>query len=69
MGEANGCYILDWEYYIIDSKPPWSCDPDCRLTVNIYGFDTKDEPVDELKIFGVIVDRRLRWTAHIDQVS
>ncbi|KAF5533210.1 hypothetical protein FPHYL_13652 [Fusarium phyllophilum] len=55
--------------HLMHFKPPWSRDPDCRLTVNIEGFDTKNEPVDELKILGVIVDRRLRWTAHIDQIE
>lgn len=57
------------KYHLMHFKPPWSRDPDCRLTVNIDGFDTKDEPLDELKILGVIVDRRLRWTAHVAQVS
>lgn len=57
------------KYHLMHFKPPWSRDPDCRLTVNIEGFDTKNEPVDELKILGVIVDRRLRWTGYIAEVS
>ncbi|KAF5568012.1 hypothetical protein FNAPI_416 [Fusarium napiforme] len=57
------------KYHLMHFKPPWSRDPDCRLTVNIEGFDTKNEPVDELKILGVIVDRRLRWTAHIAEIE
>ncbi|KAF4495975.1 general repressor of transcription [Fusarium agapanthi] len=55
--------------HLMHFKPPWSRDPDCRLTVNIEGFDTKNLPVDELKILGVIVDRRLRWTAHIAEIQ
>ncbi|KAF5669113.1 ADP-ribosylation factor 8 [Fusarium denticulatum] len=54
------------KYHSMHFKPRWSRDPDCRLTVNIEGFDTKNEPVDELKILGVVVDRRLRWEAVLE---
>ncbi|PNP81273.1 hypothetical protein FNYG_05305 [Fusarium nygamai] len=30
------------KYHLMHFKPPWSRDPDCRLTVNIEGFDTKN---------------------------
>lgn len=59
---AEKCHLMHF-------KPPWNRDPYCRLTVNIDGFETKNEPVDELKILGVVVKRRLRWTAHVTEVS
>lgn len=65
MGETHGCYIFDWEVPL----DAFQGDPDCRLTVSIEGFDKKNEPVDELKILWVIVDRRLQWTAHIAEIS
>ncbi|KAI7760978.1 hypothetical protein LZL87_012131 [Fusarium oxysporum] len=40
-----------------------------KPTVNIEGFDTKNEPVNDLKILGVIFDRRLRWTAHGTEIE
>ncbi|KAF5672061.1 hypothetical protein FHETE_3933 [Fusarium heterosporum] len=63
-----GASFSTGKYHLMHFKAPWSREPDCKLIVNIEGFDTEHEPVDTLKILGVIIDRQLRWTDHITYV-
>ncbi|KAF4994823.1 hypothetical protein FGRMN_5557 [Fusarium graminum] len=63
-----GASFSTGKYHLMHFKAPWSREPDCKLTVEIEGFDTEHEPVEKLKVLGVIIDRQLRWTEHITYV-
>ncbi|KAG5757117.1 hypothetical protein H9Q72_014431 [Fusarium xylarioides] len=66
---AAGVTFSTGKYHLMHFKPPWSREEDCNLLVDIQGYNTENEPAAVIKILGVFVDHRLRWTDHIAKIS
>ena len=58
------------KYKVIHFKKPWAHKKKWDYLPRIPGLDNKQEQLQtELRVLGVIVDRGLRWHAHVEKVS